>query len=163
MITWSDYSEMTSFAPSVSHGYAFLDISAYYQTRFQTGSYPAIARDAVFVTHRIQPYSAKPRYAHRLVVWSNGGTGPRNTVEVLTFLKYLATIKVTTGSTVRSYTAPTGVSAKLFPLATGKIKAVATRGGAMIGTAASTFTVTNSPYVQDMEYYAVSSLRPNTK
>src|SRR5664279_5919931 len=43
VITWSDYSEMTSFAPSVSHGYAFLDISAYYQTRFQTGSYPAIA------------------------------------------------------------------------------------------------------------------------
>ena len=97
------------------------------------------------------------------MVWSNGGTGPRNTVEVLTFLKYLATIKVTIGSTVRSYTAPAGVSAKLFPLATGKIKAAATRGSATIGTAASTFTVTNSPYVQDMEYYAVSRLRPNTK
>jgi hypothetical protein len=97
------------------------------------------------------------------MVWWNGGTGPRDTVEVLTFLKYLATIKVTTGSTVRGYPAPTGVTAKLFPLATGKIKAVATRGSAMIGMAASPFTVTNSPYVQDMECYAVSSLRPNTK
>ena len=99
VVTWNDYSEMTGFAPSVNHGYSFLDISAYYQTAFQTGAYPAIAREAVFVTHRIQPFAAKPTYNHKLMVWWNGGSTPRNTVEVLTFLKSAATVKVTVGTT----------------------------------------------------------------
>jgi len=51
----------------------------------------------------------------------------------------------------------------LFPLVTGKVKATAVRGNATIGTATSPFTVTTTPYVQDEEYFAVSSLRPNTK
>ena len=163
LITWNDYSEMTSFAPSVNHGHAYLDINAYYQTRFQTGSTPAIARQAVFLTHRIQAHAATPAYKNKQMVWWNGGTTPRDTVEVLTFLKARATITVTVGSIVRAYIAPAGVSAKLIPLTAGKVKATAVRGGATIGTATSPFTVTKTPRVQDVEYFAVSSLRPNTK
>lgn len=163
LTTWNDYSENTSFAPSVNHGYAYLDVNAYYQTAFQTGAAPAVAREAVIVTHRIQAYAAKPTYAHRLMVWWNGGSGPRNTVEVLTFLKSAATVKVTVGTTTTTYTAPAGVSAKLVPLTTGSIKATATRSTTTIGVASSPFVVKSAPYVQDMEYYAVSSLRPNTK
>ena len=163
VITWNDYSEMTGFAPSVNHGYSFLDISAYYQTAFQTGTYPAIAREAVFVTHPTQAYATKPTYAHRLMVWWQGGTTPRNTVEVLTFLKSAATVKVNVGATVTTYTAPAGVSAKTLALTTGKVKATATRGTATVGIADSPFAVTSAPYVQDLEYFAVSSLRPYTK
>jgi hypothetical protein len=163
VVTWNDYSELTGFAPSVNHGYSFLDISAYYQSAFQTGSYPAIAREAVFVTHRTQPFAAKPTYNHKLMVWWQGGSAPRNTVEVLTFLNAAATVKVTVGATAVSYSAPAGVFAKLVPLATGKVKATVARGTTTVGIADSPFTVTNTPYVQDLEYFAVSSLRPNTK
>jgi hypothetical protein len=160
LITWNDYSEMTGFAPSVSHGYSFLDINAYYQTAFQVGSYPAIAREAVFVTHRTQPYNATPVSTNRQMRWWNGGTSPRDTVEVLTFLNWTATVTVTIGASVQTYAAPAGVSAKLLPLSAGTVTAVATRGTATIGTVDSPFTVTNTPYVQDEEYFAASSLRP---
>ena len=160
LITWNDYSEMTSFAPSVNHGHAYLDINAYYQTAFQTGSTPAIARETVFLTHRTQAYDATPTYQNKQMLWWNGGTTPRNTAEVLTFLKSPATVTATVGSTVQTYTAPAGVSAKLFPLTAGTVKATAVRGGATIGTATSPFTVTKTPYVQDEEYFAVSSPPP---
>jgi hypothetical protein len=95
--------------------------------------------------------------------WWNGGTSPRDTVEVLTFLNWTATVTVTIGASVQTYAAPAGVSAKLLPLSAGTVTAVATRGTATIGTVDSPFAVTNTPYVQDEEYFAVSSLRPNTK
>ena len=163
LITWNDYSEMTSFAPSPQSRSPTSTSAPTTKRPSRPVRAPAVAREAVIVTHRIQAYSAKPTYAHRLMVWWNGGSGPRNTVEVLTFLKSAATVKVTVGTTTTTYTAPAGVSAKLVPLTTGSIKATATRGTATIGVASSPFVVKSAPYVQDMEYFAVSSLRPNTK
>jgi hypothetical protein len=163
IISWNDYSEMTAVAPSVHHGYAYLDINAYYQAAFQTGAVPAIEREAVFVTHRVQSHSAIPTYNHRLMTWWNGGTEPRDTVEVLTFLNAPASVDVIVGGTTTTYVAPAGDFAMVVPLSTGGVQAIVSRGRATVGVVSSPFTVQTAPYVQDLEYFAASNLRPNTR
>jgi hypothetical protein len=163
LITWNDYSEGTSFAPSAGHGYSFLDINAYWQSRFQTGSTPTIVRDAVYVTHRIQKFATAPSFTQQLMVLTGAATGhvARDTVEVLTFLTAPATIAVAVGAKTYSYTAPAGVGTRLYPLDAGHIRASAARGTTSIGVADSPYTVDATPYTQDLAYYAVSSRRAN--
>lgn len=160
--TWNDYSEHTSLAPSANHGWAFLDASAYWMTQWKKGTAPTLKRDAVYVTSRTHPVAARPTFTTqtKLTVMRSGSITPRDTVEALVFLTAPATIKVTVGSTVHTWEAPAGVSAKTFPLATGTVKASITRGGSTVGTAQLPKAVTSSPYVQDLTYYADGSLRP---
>jgi hypothetical protein len=72
-------------------------------------------------------------------------------------------VQVTVGGTTTTHAAPAGVFAILVPLAPGDIKVIATRGHSIVGMVASPFTVQSGPEVQDLEYFAVSSLRSNTR
>lgn len=158
--TWNDYSENASIAPSANHGYTFVDASAYWMTQWKKGTAPTLKRDAVYVTSRIQPVAARPTFAQtKLMTLRSNSIPARDTVEALVFLTAPATIKVTVGSTVHTWEAPAGVSAKTFPLATGTVKASITRGGSTIGTAQLPKPVTSTPYVQDLSYYGDGSLR----
>lgn len=56
LVTWNDYSEGTSFAPSVGHGRALLDMSSYGLYSFRTGKIPRIR---VSRTSMNLPYAAK--------------------------------------------------------------------------------------------------------
>jgi len=163
LITWNDYSEGTSFAPSAGHGYSFLDISAYWESQFQTGAAPTLVRDAVYVTHRIQKFAAVPSFTQLLMVLTGASATKvaRDTVEVLTYLTAPATIYVNVGAKTYTYTAPAGVSSHLYPLEIGHVKASATRGTTAIGVADSPYPVKSTPYTQDLAYYAVSSRRIN--
>jgi hypothetical protein len=158
MVTWNDYSESTQFAPSAAHGSTFLDINEYYVDRFKTGE-STVTEDAMYVTHRIHSYDAKPSTSHTLAspTLSGTSTSPRNTVEVLTMLTSPASVTVTVGGSKTTYDAPAGVYAKLVPLAVGKVSASATRSGATIASVASPYTVVSTPVVQDLQYYGVSS------
>ena len=62
----------------------------------------------------------------------------------------------------RSYqwNAPAGVSVRTEPLAVGEVSASVARDGRVATSVTSPFSVETRPYVQDLEYYAVSSLRP---
>lgn len=157
LVTWNDYSEGTSFAPSVAHGNAFLDASSYYATWFKTGSAPEIRTDQMIVTHRIQFFSAVPQTGTVLMQPTLDGTStpPRNTVEVLTMLTAPATVTVNIGGHKYSADAPAGVHAMTFPLELGAISAWATRGSSTILTATSWHQVVAYPKVQDLQYYAV--------
>lgn len=159
MVTWNDYSESTSFAPSAAHGKVFLDINAYYARQFKTGSAPAITGDALYLTHRIQPFAAKPTNQSRLMVPTLDGTSmaPRDTVEVLTVLRAPAKVTVSIGGVARTIDAPAGVSAATFPLRVGSVSATASRNGAQIAAVNSPFRVVSTPNVQDLQYYGVSS------
>jgi hypothetical protein len=163
LVTWNDYSEGTSFAPSAGHGYSYLDMSAYWESQFQTGSAPTVVRDAVYVTHRIQKFATVPTFTQLLMTLTNGSATKvaRDTVEALTFLTAPATVTVTVGSKTYTYTAPAGISSQLYPLEIGHVKASAARGTASIGVADSPYTVDATPYTQDLAYYAVSSRRVN--
>ncbi|QXT63427.1 endo-1,3-alpha-glucanase family glycosylhydrolase [Tessaracoccus palaemonis] len=157
LTTWNDYSEGTSFAPSDDHGYSFLDISKYYATQFKTDAKPAITSDVIYVTHRIQSYKTKPSYSGVMVQWSGNRTTPRDTVELLTFLKASTTVSVKVGSKSYSYTAPAGVSAKTFALETGYTTVTATRSGSTVASVKTKDAVTATVTQQDLSYHAVSS------
>lgn len=162
MVTWNDYSEGTSFAASRAHGKAFLDISAYYVHQFKTGSPPPIRSDALFVTHRIQPHNAQPLVSHRLMqhtLEGSSATQPRDTVEALVMLTAPARVTVTIGGRVESFDAPAGVTARTFPLGLGTISAKVERSGSVVVSVTSPFKVVERPNVQDLQYYAVSSVR----
>jgi hypothetical protein len=158
LTTWNDYSEGTSFAPSVGHGDSFLDISSYYATKFKTGSYPQIKDDTVYITHRVQKADAKPGYSGVMVQRKTDPmTDARDTVEVLTFLAKAATVNVTVGGTDYSYEAPAGVYAKDFKLESGYSTATAIRSGTVAAQATTKDVVKSSTTQQDLSYHAVSS------
>ncbi|MET4705308.1 glycoside hydrolase family 71 protein [Frigoribacterium sp. UYMn621] len=159
LVTWNDYSEGTSFAPSAGHGDSFLDINAFYATRFKTGAAPAVTGDAIYITNRIQAFGAVPSTVQQLMAPTLSGTTvkPRDSVEVLTFLAKSAVVTVTIGNTTSTYTAPAGASTKTFPIAIGGISVVAERAGTQVAKVVSTHPIVAKPLVQDLAYYANSS------
>lgn len=160
MPTWNDYTEGTGVAPSQNHGWSYLDISSYYLTQWKTGRAPTIKRDALYLTHRNQPYAAKPSFQQtKLMKLRSGTTSARDTVEALVFLTAPARVTVKVGPRTYTWDAPAGVNAKTFPLGTGIISGAVARGGVTTTDVTSPFAVTATPLVQDMQYYAVSSLR----
>ncbi len=159
LVTWNDYSEGGHFAPSVDHGDTFLDISRHYLDTFKSGRTAPIVTDAVHITHRIHPHDARPAYPSPMRLWSGYPTAPRDTVEVLTVLRSSATVSVTVGGVRHSYTAPGGVSAKVFPLRTGHSTATVTRTGDVVASVRTKDPVASTVEQQDMAYHAVSSGR----
>ena len=157
--TWNDYSEGANIAPSEGHGWTFLDISSYYIARYTTGQYPVLQKDALYVTHREQHFATLPSFPEKLPMTLTGSSPARNTVEVLSFLTAPATVTVTVGTQTTVYSAPAGVSAHLVPLTSGQVSAHADRNGGTVSHVVSPYTISLTPYVQDLQYHGVSSLR----
>jgi hypothetical protein len=160
--TWNDYAEGTAIAPSVKHGRVFLDLVAYYAQWFKTGQAPSIVRDAVYVTHRTQLADALPQYPETTLMTVRGGTPARDTVESLSFLTAPATVAVSVGGVTTTCAAPAGVASCLAPLRPGVVSVSVTRSGAPVTSVTSQYLVDASPYVQDLQYVGVSSLRTGT-
>jgi hypothetical protein len=158
--TWNDYSESTHLSPSVATGWAPLDLNSYYLDWFKGGAQPEIKRDVVYLSHRSQPYAALPTGGQTsLMKLRSGSTPARDTVEVLSFLTAPAVIEVVIGGTPRTYTAPAGISAHLFPLAVGEVSATITASDASVTTVTSPYRVEARLPSQDLSYHFVSSAR----
>lgn len=159
LTTWNDYSENTSFAPSIDHKSSFLDVSGYYLTQFKTGKAPAITSDSMVITHRNQFAAARPSEQPRLMTPNLGSSRqtPRDDVEVFTFLTAPAQVTVTIGGNRTTYAAGSGVFIKTLPLALGTVSATAVRGSATILNVTSPYRVTATPTVQNLQYYGVDS------
>lgn len=158
--TWNDYAEGTAIAPSERHGRALLDLVAYYAAWFKRGSVPTLVRDAVYVTHRTQLAAAQPEYPQTRLMALRGGTPARDTVEALAFLTAPATVRVTTGGTTTSCDLPAGVGSCLVALRPGTVSVQVERSSAVVASVTSPYPVDATPHVQDLQYVAVSSLRP---
>src|SRR3712207_6640972 len=159
LVTWNDSAEATNFQPSMSHGWSFLDLTAYYVTWFKTGQAPTITKDAVYLTHRKQWFSDAPTYPQTLLSTNVGRTQTRDAVEALVFLTAPATVTIKAGSSTFSCSAPAGVSTCVAPLALGSMSAQVTRSGVVKASVVSPWAVSHGPYVQDMQYVGASSLR----
>jgi hypothetical protein len=160
--TWNDYTESAEIAPSTHIGWSLLDLTSYYVTKYKLGVEPTIRKDVVYVSHRVHPAAATPTGGQtRLMLLRAGSSQPRDMVEALTFLTAPAKVSVKIGATAYTYDAPAGVYAKTYPLAAGTVSVSTTRitTGQVTATATSTFPVTNSPVVQDLQYYFTSSAR----
>lgn len=156
LITWNDYSETTSFAPSEAHGWTFLDINAYYLTAFKNGEVPHITGDAIYVTQRIQLHDTAPLVGSQLMRPILGGSHapPRDDVEILSMLTHAATADVSIGSHHYRVRIKAGVTTTDIPLSTGSIEITLERRGKQILSVNSPFTVEEHPEVQDLQYYA---------
>ncbi len=160
LVTWNDYGEHSQFAPSVNNGWSPLDISSYYLTWFKTGTPPPIVRDAAYVSHRVQFASAKPSSGHKILMEPRAfSTTPRDAVEVLTFLTAPAKLTATVGNQVTSWVAPAGINVRTMPLQTGAISVRINHANQTTTVLDAPQQVVNQPYVQDLQYRFISSLR----
>lgn len=127
--TWNDFSEGAQMVPSRNHGYSYLDVSAYYLTRWKTGSYPTIKRDALYLSHRISTWDNHNTQVSQ-TVWQNPRSSKhpgQNIVEVMSFLTAPGKVTVKVGTNTYTYDAPAGVFNKSFPLANGQVSASLSR------------------------------------
>ncbi|OEJ34577.1 hypothetical protein BGK67_27460 [Streptomyces subrutilus] len=160
LTTWNDYSEGTQFAPSLHNGYAYLDLTSYYLTRFKTGSWPKIVRDTLYLTARTQFAAADPTGGQSLLMAPRKGTAaPRDTVEVLSFLAGPAVVRTAVGSAQDTHDAPAGVHSELLPLKPGTASATVVRGGKDGTRVRLPYAVDRTVEVQDLQYYAATSGR----
>lgn len=157
--TWNDYSEETNIAPSTATGWSPLDLISYHIVRYKTGSFPAIKRDVLYVSHRVQFWDAPTTYNETKLMVLRGGTPARDTVEIASSLAGPATITVKVGTNTYTYDAPAGFSTKTYPLAVGTISASAVRSGKQTANVTSPFPVVANPYVQNLHYHFVGSSR----
>ncbi|WP_405913856.1 endo-1,3-alpha-glucanase family glycosylhydrolase [Streptomyces sp. NBC_00963] len=164
LTTWNDYSEGSQFAPSLHNGYVYLDLSSYYLTRFKTGQWPRIVRDTVYLTSRVQFAGTRPLPGaqQKLMSPRAGTAAPRDTVEALTFLTAPAVLDTVVGTERQSHPVPAGVRPTLVPLHTGWSAATVRRDGRTVAEVTSRHPVRSQVQVQDLQYYAESSGRPDT-
>ncbi|MER7511939.1 glycoside hydrolase family 71 protein [Streptomyces lavendulae] len=160
LTTWNDYSEGSQFAPSLHNGYAYLDLTSYYLTRFKTGQWPRIVRDTLYLTSRTQFAATDPTGGQSLLMSPRkGGAPPRDTVEVLSFLTEPATVRTAVGAAREEHAAPAGTHARLLPLAPGTSSAEVVRDGRTLASVELPYRVDGTVAVQDLQYYAASSGR----
>lgn len=157
--TWNDYSEGTAIAPSLMHGWTFLDLSAYFLTWYKTGEEPEIVRDAVYVTHRTQFSDAEPTFDQERLMERRGRSEPRDTVEAATFLTEPATVEVRVGDERHECDVEAGFDTCTVPLSTGEVSARVLRDGDTVARVTSPYEVTDEPEVQDLQYVGAGSLR----
>ncbi|MCJ0904086.1 glycoside hydrolase family 71 protein [Rhodococcus sp. ARC_M6] len=160
LVTWNDYSEGTSFAPSVEHGYALLDLNSFMIATFRLGVRPQIVRDTLFVTYRNQPTWSNPvNPSSAPMEIRDYSPAADNTVEVLTFLTEPADLTIKVGETTTTCHVAAGVYPCVAGLGAGNINVVATRGGVEVARVDSHVTVTETPYNQNFDYLMDSSGR----
>jgi hypothetical protein len=158
--TWSDMAEHANIQPTRNHGWAFLDVSAYFLARWKLGYFPTILRDALYVSHRTQMLTGTT-YTGRAtrVQTPRAGETPRDEVGVACFLTEASTVNITAGGVTTSVAAPAGFSVQRAPLKLGAVSAEAVRGGVAVSAVVSPHKVVASRIADDWNYYAAGSLR----
>lgn len=167
--TWNDYTEGAMVDPSISGGWVWLDLCAYYGARWKLGYWPTIERDAIYLAHRIHPISG---YTEQITVPDQTRHGSTPEVDIVQALVFLTSevgtaMRVTVGGVTTEFTPSTGNAAfggtgvhlLTVPLRTGAVSAEIVRSGVTVARVDSPHLVITTPLVQDMHYRAVSSLR----
>ena len=158
LTTWNDYSEGTSFAPSVDHGYSFLTLNKYFIDRFQTGNYPSSLGDKIIISHRIQKVSTIPSsYSGIMKKYQFSISPDRDSIEVLTLLDSPGEIRFTINGKNYYYSVPAGIYSKLFNLEEGFSAATLIRSGKEIKSVSTKDEVKFTTEQQDLSYHAVIS------
>ena len=114
-VTWNDYGEETTLAPSVTANYTLTRLCRHWAEWWKTGVEPKIEEDEVHVVfRRTADWSAESwPYAMRRF-----GNLPEPVLEVVTLLKEPSTVQV---KDYGEYEAPKGLFRKQFPLKAGLV------------------------------------------
>jgi len=158
LITWNDFGEGTAFAPSVQHGTALLELSAFYSAIYKTGIAPPSAYDRVFLTHRTQLVGAS-QFARQssLATLRDGSVPGRDDVEALTILTGPAQVAVTVGDRTTVCDAETGLSICEAPIGdldepNVQVRVKVSRGDQAVLELTSPHAISATPTVQDLTY-----------
>ncbi len=166
--TWNDWFEGAGMAPSNYHGFAALDVVAYYMVKKRLGYWPTIVRDTLYLAHRKHQATGTPptytvSYPTKMV--NNLGQTPlRDIIDVLAFPAADGVVEIYSGGTLlksQAVTAnnPTRVTT---PLVAGTISCRMTRAGSVVPftsiTSPWTVGLTTQP-VQNLAYMRLTSRR----
>jgi len=168
--TWNDYAEGAYIAPTLNHGWIFLDMSLFYAIKWKMGAFPKINKDALYLTHRVQPTDNAAAMTYTggqtsFMTKRADGMTDQNTVGVVCFFKEANnTVIFNVGGRTETRTnvgsGQQFVKVPLLPLGTGLISVSATRGGSEIARVNSTERrrVKTTKVAQDRAYYGAKSL-----
>lgn len=160
IMTWNDYAAGSQTAPSVNHGWAYIDVCSYYIDYYKYGAAPTLTQDALYLTHRIQTAADTSTFTETSpMTLKPGGSSARDKVECLVFAKAAGSVAINSGGTITTTSVSAGVTSVVVNWNPGTISAAMTRGGVSVANITSPFTATITPYVQDLQYYASSNLR----
>lgn len=181
--TWNDFSESAHICPSPNHRWGWADLTSFYMARAKLGFWPAVTRDAIYLSHRIHPATGATFTGPQTLfqtLQDATGTPAANDVEALVFVPSVAgSVVVVTvngqpvsfdlskataagGLGVAQTTSAPGVFSCRVGLpasaAVGAIKAEIVRGGSAVATVNSKWAVSKTQAREDLQYRMASSL-----
>ena len=166
MTTWNDFTEGSGFMETVTQGRVQQDLSTYYLIKYKTGSFPAIIRDAIYLSHPTRTYKATILSPNQTsFMTKRASTTPESTcnAEAVVFLTSAATVTITISGQVSTFSGVQGVNVFSVPITTqvasGAITAKVIRGGVTVTTVTSTAAVRSSAWNDDHQCMMYSSLR----
>jgi hypothetical protein len=136
-----------------------IDMDAYPIALFKYGMTPPVLREALYVSHRTQPFASLPTYPETWLMRNTWATPSRDTVEVESFAKAPAIVVGYIGGNWYFCGAPAGFGVCTFPLTAGQVAVGLYRDNAYQVVVVSPNAVTNTPYVQDLQYVVAGGLR----
>ena len=114
-VTWNDYGEETTLAPSVTANYTLTRLCRHWAEWWKTGVEPEIGEDEVHVVFRRTADWAAESWPYAM---RRFGNLPEPVLEVVTLLKEPSTVQV---KDYGEYAAPKGLFRKQFPLKPGLV------------------------------------------
>lgn len=170
-VTWSDFSEGSTWVPSVMHGWSPLDLMSYYIVKLKTGTWPTILQDGIYMSHRPAPIGAVStnNETKQMLQWSsevsNGRpaaaslTPPQDKVQAVVLLTAPATVRIWSHNVYTDFSAPAGLSVYSRDLVVGNApKVEVIRGGSTVTQVTSTRAVASNPYLRDGTYCFFNNL-----
>ncbi|MBN1557160.1 MAG: hypothetical protein JW951_03335 [Lentisphaerae bacterium] len=140
IVTWNDYGEQTDIAPSINHGYALLELNAYFIERFKTGRPPELEKDSIILAYKRYPGRPEPTdFPDTAEPWYPLSEN----LHVITLARAPAQL-VVEGYGTRPV--EPGLQNHRFPLQTGPVSAVLVRDGRTAASVNGLSPVVEQPY-----------------
>lgn len=167
LVTWSDYSEGGEYAPSAASGMVNLDLSAFYMTKWKTGEYPPVLRDAGYLSYKSTlagtTYTAPEQTTFMYQRALSGRSPVSYLVELLLFLTAPAHVVLRIGSATYEYDATpepeTGIHIATRAAQAGAVSFEVTRGGQLVTEMAPNVQIRSVHATDNPGYFRFSSLR----
>lgn len=149
VVTWNDYGEETSIAPTYGSNYTTLRLNRYFAERWKTGNEPAVEKDEVHACYRraVGTPDTFPFRARRI------GRLP-DVLEVFTFLTQQARVVV---DGYGEYDAPAGYHYRQYPLKKGAVAVRVVRDGATVCRLDAHEPVSDRRWREDPSMQAIGS------
>ncbi|KAF7440239.1 hypothetical protein PC9H_000583 [Pleurotus ostreatus] len=168
LVSWNDYGEShhmgpvkgampsgTNWVNGLPHT-AWFDMSQYYITAFQTGSYPAITKDVIYFWARTHPVAATA--SSDSLGKPSGWNWVQDTLWAVVFATSPGSVTLTSGTNTQTFSVNAGVNKLKLPLSPGKITVSMTKNGqVIINYSPAGYTFITNPVTYNYNAYVDSA------